>query len=103
MKFGDRDEIELRGGHGSRRRRRREEELVMTKEEGDGGGTKMEVGFKMVACRAAGFVPSVAGGTITSADGRNPFDSIHRRTNPTCGLDRVPISRVEQKEIFVVF
>ncbi len=65
-----------------------EEELVMTKEEGD-GGTKME-GFKMVACRATGFV---AGGTVTSADGRNPFDSIHRRTNPTCGLDRVPISR----------
>jgi len=68
------------------------EELVMAKEEGDGGGTKMEVGFKMVACRATGFVPAVAGGTITSADGRNPFDSIHRRTNPTCGLDRVPIS-----------
>jgi hypothetical protein len=68
------------------------EELVMVKEEGDGGGTNME-GFKMVACRATGFVPAVVGGTVTSADGRNPFDSIHRRTNPTCGLDRVPISR----------
>lgn len=48
----------------------------MMKEEG--GGTKME-GFKMVACRATGFVRSVAGGgTITYEGGIQsiPFTAV---------------------------
>jgi hypothetical protein len=58
-----------------------EEEVVMMKEEGEGGGTKME-GFKMVACRATGFVRAVAGGGTITYAGRNPVDSIHRWHQP---------------------